>query len=107
MAAYDGLRVFRGVVRHRMLWINIEDFLYWVIVGLAAFVFLLRENDGVIRWYAIAGMGGGILLFSLGISRFTVPVLTWALRLMLGTPLRALRKVVMKMQWFCNKHRKS
>lgn len=73
MAIYDVLRVFRGVVRHSVLAVNIEDYLYWVFVGLRTFLFLFQKNEGMIRWYVIVGIGCGMILFFGGISRFTVP----------------------------------
>ena len=30
MAVYDGLRIFRLLVRHSWLWVGLEDFLYWI-----------------------------------------------------------------------------
>ncbi len=100
MAVYDGLRVFRGVVRHGAAWVNVEDFCYWVAVGAAAFAFALRENDGIVRWYVIAGMGAGMLVFSLGISRLTVPAIVWVLQKILWVPRRICGGVFRACRWF-------
>lgn len=58
MALYDGLRIFRLLVRHGWLLIGAEDLCYWVFSGFTTFYLLYRENDGALRMYVI----GGILL---------------------------------------------
>lgn len=58
MIVYDGLRVFRALVRHGWLWVGIEDFLYWIFAGFAVFYLLYRENDGALRFCMI----GSVLL---------------------------------------------
>lgn len=97
MAVYDILRVFRRLVRHSFFAVSAEDFLYWVFVGIEAFLFLYRENDGTIRWFVLAGIGLGMLIFSMGISRFGVPALSWFLSRVIGIPLRFFRRIIKKM----------
>lgn len=98
MAAYDVLRVFRGLVRHKDFFVGVEDFCYWVTVGALSFRFLYQENDGTIRWFAIAGIGLGMLVFSLGISRLTVPAAIWLLRKLLWVIVRPIHLIVTKIR---------
>lgn len=50
---YDFLRIFRRVVRHKMFWVSVEDFLYWIFVAIGIFLVLYYTNDGNLRWIAI------------------------------------------------------
>ena len=56
MALYDVLRIFRLLIPHGFLWIGVEDFLYWIISGFTTFYLLYRENDGALRFCAVAGV---------------------------------------------------
>lgn len=58
---YYALRVFRRIVKHTLLWISIEDFLFWVGTGLYLFMEMYRTCAGNIRWYFVLGvLVGGI-----------------------------------------------
>lgn len=94
MAGYDVLRIFRRLVRHSYFAVGVEDFFYWFAVGAGSFGFLYRENDGTIRWFVLAGIGLGMLLFAKGISRFTVPAVSWLLKKILWVPARILRGIL-------------
>ena len=107
MAAYDCLRILRKIVPHASFIVGIEDFFYWTVVGSLTFQFLFQENDGVIRWFALAGIGLGMGLFTAGISRFTVPALVWAGEKLLWIPRKILRFFVDKIHKNVTKIRKS
>lgn len=96
MAAYDILRIFRRLVRHSCFAVGAEDFFYWVFVGIEVFLFLYRENDGTIRGFVLAGIGLGMLIFSKGVSRFSVPALSWLLDHVIGVPLKIVRRILKK-----------
>ena len=76
---YDIFRIFRRIVPHGVIWIGIEDFIYWILCTAGIFLMLYRENDGMIRGFAIGGvvLGMGIYfcLFSRFVIRFQVAVL--------------------------------
>ena len=69
MAVYDGLRLFRLLVRHSFLWMGLEDFCYWIYAGFATFMMLYEQNDGVFRLYVIFGVFGGMVLYDRFVSR--------------------------------------
>lgn len=87
---YDFLRIFRRIVPHGNLWIGVEDFFYWLIYTGAVFVMLYQENDGMVRGFAIGGLGLGMLLYFLVLSRYVVRVNV----LVLGTALGVVRKIL-------------
>ena len=52
-AGYDLLRIFRRLVSHSPFLTGAEDILYWCCAGIYLFGMIYRENDGVIRTYAL------------------------------------------------------
>lgn len=69
---YDFLRIFRRVVKHSRTSEAIEDTIYWIISGFVVFVMLYHNNNGVIRWFVIAGITLGMFLYNISISKFFV-----------------------------------
>lgn len=69
---YDILRIFRRIVPHGILWIGVEDFIYWLICTGAVFVMLYQENDGMVRGFSIGGIIVGMLLYYALLSRFVI-----------------------------------
>lgn len=80
MAVYDGLRVFRLLVRHGWLWTGIEDFLYWGFAGFDVFFLLYQENDGALRWYVIGSVLLAMILYDRICSAFFLKWLKKAVR---------------------------
>lgn len=69
---YDLLRVGRRVFRRGKIWIAVQDLFYWMIYGVMIFLTLYRENDGLIRGFAIGAMLLGMICFLLFCSRFVL-----------------------------------
>lgn len=86
---YDFLRIFRRIIPHGTLWIAVEDILYWFIYTGVVFVMLYRENDGMVRGFAIGGLAFGMLLYFFLLSRFVVRVNV----LVLGTAVKGVMKI--------------
>lgn len=80
MAAYDGLRVLRGLFPHSHLWVSLEDICYWLVCAFAVFGFLYREDDGIVRWYALFGMGVGMFVWNRTVSPVLVRFLVLIFR---------------------------
>lgn len=75
MALYDILRMFRMIIRHGALWTGIEDLLYWLITSAATFLLLFKQNDGILRSYAISGVLLGMVFYNVSISRIQFKLL--------------------------------
>lgn len=69
---YDFIRIFRRVIKHSKISEAIEDTIYWIISGFIVFVMLYHNNNGVIRWFVIAGITLGMLLYNISISKIFV-----------------------------------
>lgn len=63
--AYDWILIFRRLFRHGKFWISMEDFIYWFVCGISVFYMLYRENNGVLRWFAVVGAAIGMSFYKL------------------------------------------
>lgn len=66
---YDSFRIIRYGTKSKSAGVLVEDVAYWVICAFAGFAFLLKVNNGVIRFYLLAGMLAGAVLYRLTLSR--------------------------------------
>jgi hypothetical protein len=87
-ALYDAVCIIRILIPHGTLIIAVEDFCYWSAAAIGMFLILYREDDGTLRWFAIAAVLLAMLLIHRYISKYTVP---WVGNL-LARPLRFLTK---------------
>ena len=76
---YDILRIVRRIVKHGVIMIAVEDAVFWMIAGVAAFCVIFAENDGNVRWFAIAGLAAGMTAYFATISRLIVKYISWIL----------------------------
>ena len=53
---------FREIVRHSLVAIGAEDFLFWLGSALYLFVQIYHTSDGSIRWYFVLGVVLGAVL---------------------------------------------
>lgn len=72
MLLYDIFRIFRRIVVHGTLWLAVEDVFYWLICAIGIFAMLYQENDGLLRWFVLAGAALGMLFENAVISPFIV-----------------------------------
>lgn len=89
---YDFIRIFRRVIPHGVIWIAIEDILFWACCGIITFVVSFWENDGRLRWYTIVGVALGAYLYHNTLSNFWVNLISAILRLPVNCLKKALKK---------------
>lgn len=53
---YHCISCFRGIVKHRLLMIEIEDLLFWIAGAVYVFVQIYHTSDGSVRWYFVLGL---------------------------------------------------
>lgn len=101
---YDGLRILRNIIRHKLRWINIEDFFYWLCMTIVLFYLLFTYNRGEIRGYIFGGMALGSFFYLNTISPVLIAAFCW----FLNPFVKLLRKVVhlckKTMRFFADKH---
>lgn len=73
---YDLLSVIRHVVPHNNIWVSVEDLLYWIFCSLFIFLMLYMENNGILRWFAIAGACLGMLFYKKTLGNFFVKIVS-------------------------------
>ena len=90
---YDVFRIFRKVVPHGVIWISVEDVLYWIVAALLSFGMIFQENDGLIRGFAIGGILLGMLFFNHFVSPFLIRSISGILKKILEILKKGLKKV--------------
>lgn len=61
---YDGIRIFRILVKHKNIASSIEDVFFWMYSAVIIFEMQLEQSDGVLRGFCILGMLLGMYLYS-------------------------------------------
>ena len=74
---YDVMLIYRYLVPHSRLVRDTEDILYWIYCGLWAFAVAFRENDGSIRWFYLAGIAIGMILWMVFFTKPLKKAFTW------------------------------
>ncbi|WP_304508412.1 spore cortex biosynthesis protein YabQ [Anaerotignum sp.] len=114
---YDCLRIFRHIIPHKRLWVQMEDGLFWLCAVFFAFAVMLGANDGEIRFFAILGMFGGMGIYFLTLSRLVIAIsdkviyvmkkILFLLFTIIMTPFRlvyfVIRRPLVKAGFFCGK----
>ena len=81
---YDILIILRRIIPHREIWIGVQEFIYWLICTGVVFVMIYRENDGMVRGFALGGVVLGMLVYLLVLSRFVVRINVRIIKAVLG-----------------------
>lgn len=82
--SYDFIRILRRIVRHSKIFVALEDFFFWIIVGLFVFNYILRANSGSMRGFIFIGMSLGSLLYFLTISKWLIATFVKGLQLLIN-----------------------
>ena len=69
---YDWFVILRRLFRHSMFWISIEDIIFWIGCTFSVFGMLYEENNGMLRWFAVAGATLGMLIYKKTASPFLI-----------------------------------
>jgi spore cortex biosynthesis protein YabQ len=69
---YDIFRIKRKVVKTGVLFLYIEDLLFWIIVAIFVFIHVCYFNDGEFRFYILAGAIIGVIIYILLLSKIIV-----------------------------------
>ena len=88
---YDVFRIFRRVFRHGNFWIAVEDIFFWTGAGIFLFYMLYKTNNGIIRWFLIAGVALGMLVYKYSIGEYIVEIMSTILKKILDMVCRCLR----------------
>ncbi len=97
-AVYDILRIIRKIIRHRNWFVGIEDYLFWIGVGIFSFAMMFQWNDGIVRGYVIFTLVLGAYLYHAGFSPWVVEIgykiFDIIFTLLLKKPLKCFRIII-------------
>ena len=96
--AYDGLRIFRRLVRHGVWWVALEDLLFCMAASLAVFAMVFMENDGSVRFFSLCGLLLGGVLYYISVSRYLVSFAVWLIRFPFRFLASAVKKILAKIR---------
>lgn len=71
-ALYDSIRIFRRIFSHGIIWISLEDMIYWLVAAGWFFLRVCKVNNGIIRFYVILAVLAGAVLYYALLSRFLI-----------------------------------
>lgn len=77
---YDGLRLFRRMIPHNLLWLTVEDILFWSVMGGATYSIFFIKNRGGLRVFGWIGEVIGIFVYAVCISPLFFPKLSQKMR---------------------------
>lgn len=66
---YCSIGIFRQLVEHSLIFIGVEDLIFWIGAALYVFVQIYHTSDGSIRWYFILGLVFGTLFCEVVLRR--------------------------------------
>ena len=93
---YDVLRIFRNIIPHYNIIINIEDFVFWNIAGIYLFAVMLSTNNGVIRGFFLMGAVMGAYVYKKSIGELLVQMLSKGINSLVNIFLKKpINKVIM------------
>lgn len=114
---YDGLIILRKVIPHKAFIESLEDLFFWIFCAVYVFLWLYRESNGTLRWFAVVGALAGMIIYKKTVSGLLIKGAVWLLShifcllgkvfAFLWTPFRFLgRKVVQVQQRLVLRRRK-
>lgn len=69
---YDGIRMFRILIKHKDIFISVEDVIFWMYAAVIIFEMQLKLSDGMFRGFCILGMLLGMYLYSKILGEYLV-----------------------------------
>lgn len=102
---YDVFRIKRRVIKTGVLFVYIEDLLFWIMVAIFVFILVYYFNDGELRGYIFTGIITGVIIYMLLFSKIIIRSFVAILNLIykvikfvlfvLTYPIRLISKIVM------------
>lgn len=72
---YDGFLILRKLFRHTALLISLEDLVFWIACAIGVFCVLYEENNGILRWFAVAGAALGMFIYKKTLSHLIIDIM--------------------------------
>lgn len=85
---YDLLRIMRRVLRHSNFFVSLEDLLFWIFCALSVFALMYNMGNGNLRWFAVFGALGGMLVYLKTVSPWFVRIMSGIFKKITGALVR-------------------
>lgn len=76
---YDVFRILRRIIKHNSFFVFLEDIIYWVVSSILIFRMMYRQNNGIIRGFAILAILVGMLMYHGSVSDLIVNTISGAI----------------------------
>ncbi len=96
--AYDWVLIFRKLFTHGRFFMSVEDFVYWFACGIGVFYMLYRENNGILRWFAVVGAALGMLTYKAIIKNRFVNIVSKCIHKIMWFVFRVIQVVLKPMK---------
>lgn len=83
LLAYDGLRILRRLIKHGIIFLAVEDIIFWVVASVFIFSMIYKQNNGIIRGFSVMGMTIGMVLYHYIFKDYIVNLITKCIRILL------------------------
>lgn len=94
--SFRALRRFRG---SGVVWVGVQDLVFWLFSALSVFLFIYRLNFGQPRWYIFGGIFLGGLFYHLLLGDAVVRLFLWAFRALCRTAFFVLYVITRPFYW--------
>jgi spore cortex biosynthesis protein YabQ len=79
---YDTIRIVRRMIVHRrVLWIAVEDIIFWITAALHTYITFYQGTNGILRGYIVIGILGGAGLYRVAVGVMYVKYVTRGIRI--------------------------
>jgi hypothetical protein len=79
---YDTIRIVRRMIVHRrVLWIAVEDIIFWIAAALHTYITFYQGTNGILRGYIVIGILGGAGLYRASVGVMYVRYVTRGIRM--------------------------
>lgn len=99
---YDLYRIIRCIFRPKKLATFIQDFIFWLVISVAAMMVLLFSNDGEIRFYTFLGFVVGVLLYNRFLSKFVISILVRMIQIIRKILYMVIKTILYPLKIFLN-----
>lgn len=97
--AYDWILIVRKLFAHGRFLMSAEDFAYWFVCGISVFYMLYRENNGVLRWFAVMGAALGMLFYKAVMKDRFINVMSTCIHKIMWFVFRIIQVVLKPLKW--------
>ena len=99
LVIYDVFRIIRRVIKHKSFFIAIQDIIYWVVCSILIFNMMYRQNNGIIRAFAVLAILFGMILYHGSVSDLVVDYVSMVINKVIYFFKRLINTVINTILW--------